>query len=124
MSNADQDDAATADRSRALLNEAGASDLPPRPWQHRGQPLTDLDFVRFAAWASRRPDVGLDVVSSGIRLLESARTELDQIESALLFAARAGGMTWPELSEALGLRSPQAAQQRLARISARLDDGT
>lgn len=66
----------------------------------------------------------LDVVSDGIRLLESAQAELDQIEAALLFAARGGGMTWPELSKALGLRSAQAAQQRLNRVTARLDGGS
>jgi hypothetical protein len=111
-------------QARAELDAAGAKDLPPRPWQHRGQPLADLDLVRYAAWVSRKPDVEPELVSAGMRLLESARAELDQIEAALLFAARATGMTYPELAEALGLRSAQAAQQRLNRVAARADGGS
>ena len=67
------------------------------------------------------PDADIDIVTNGVRLLDSARSELDQVEAALLFAARAAGMTWPVLSEALGLRSAQAGQQRLNRTAARLD---
>ena len=65
----------------------------------------------------------VDIVTNGIRLLVEARAELDQVEAALLFAARSAGVTWPDLSEALGLRSAQAAQQRLNRVTARLDAG-
>lgn len=123
MTTSDFSDATAADQARTRLSTAGAADLPPRPWQHRGQPLADLEFVRFAAWAARKPDVQPDVVTAGMRLLDSARAELDQIEAGLLFAARAAGATWPELSQALGLRSAQAAQQRTNRIAARITGG-
>ncbi|MDM8084407.1 hypothetical protein QUV83_06485 [Cellulomonas cellasea] len=119
----DHTQAASADQSRAVLHAAGATGLPPRPWQHPGQPLADLELVRHAAWLARNPEVEAEVLSAGLRLLESARAELDQIEAGLLFAARARGMTWPELSEALGLRSPQAAQQRFGRITDRVVGG-
>jgi len=54
-------------------------------------------------------------------LLAPARAELDQIEAGLLFAARAGGLTWPQIAAALALRSPQAAQQRFDRVLGRVD---
>ncbi|HWJ67606.1 MAG TPA: hypothetical protein VNT31_13100 [Nocardioides sp.] len=117
-------EAAHAERigqARAHLLAAGAEGLAPRPWQHRTQPPDDVDLVRYAAWLAREPDVEAEVVLAGARLLAEARSELDRIESALLFAARAAGSTFPELAEALGLRSAQAAQQRLGRISARTD---
>ncbi|TIC87752.1 hypothetical protein E8D34_08750 [Nocardioides sp. GY 10113] len=123
MSSRDQRNAEAIDRARASLRAAGAEELPPQPWQHTGQPASDADLVRYAAWRARKPDVDIDIVTSGIRLLESARAELDQIEAALLFAARTAGVTWPNLSDALGLRSAQAAQQRLTRVAARLDAG-
>ncbi|WP_431982992.1 hypothetical protein [Streptomyces qinglanensis] len=56
---------------------------------------------------------------AGLRLLASARAELDQAESALLFAARGVGMTWPQIADALDLASAQAAQQRRSRLSTR-----
>ncbi|QLQ10227.1 MAG: hypothetical protein HZY75_07325 [Nocardioidaceae bacterium] len=119
----DQDLAATGDLARARLLDVGAKDLPPRPWQHQSQPLADLDLVRYAAWIARMPDAEPGLVRAGISLLESARAELDQIEAALLFAARAAGMTYPELAAALGLRSAQAAQQRLSRVASRVESG-
>ncbi|MDT0164078.1 hypothetical protein Q9R32_00740 [Actinotalea sp. AC32] len=112
--------AAELDRPRATLDRAGAASLAPRPWQHPGQPPSDVDLVRFAAWAARGPDdADPAVVDAGLRLLASARAELDQIESGLLFAARASGMTWPQVAASLGLGSAQAAQQRLNRVLSR-----
>ncbi|GAA4625359.1 hypothetical protein [Cellulomonas oligotrophica] len=109
--------AAALDRSRATVNRAGAAGLAPRPWQHPGQPASDVDLVRFAAWSARHPEtVDPAVLDAALRLLAPARAELDQIESGLLFAARASGMTWPQIAEPLGLGSAQAAQQRLGRV--------
>ena len=117
----DQEHAAELDEARAVLREAGADGLGPRPWQHRGQPASDADLVRFAAWLGRDPEADAAVLDAGLRLLASARAELDQIESGLLFAARAAGMTWPQVAGALGLGSPQAAQQRFGRLLGRVD---
>lgn len=122
MSEIDQAQAAALVEARVRLMAAGAKDLPPRPWQHRNQPPADLDLVQHAVWLARTPDAEPGV-RAGIRLLESARAELDQIEAALLFAGRAAGMTYPELAAALGLRSAQAAQQRLNRVTSRVVGG-
>lgn len=120
MANDDRDDAADLDRARELLDAAGAADLERRPWQHPEQPASDADLVRFAAWAARDPDVDAGIPAAGLRLLASARAELDQIEAGLLFAARGTGMTWPQVAAALDLGSAQAAQQRLNRVNARV----
>ncbi|MFC0452903.1 hypothetical protein ACFSUH_15305 [Rhodococcus jostii] len=123
MTTDDRTRAAELDQARTTMNEAGASRLARRPWEHTGQPPSDTDLVRFAAWICRDAQ-GTDpsVVSAGLRLLSSARVELDQIEAGLLFAARGSGMTWPHIAEALGLGSAQAAQQRLNRVLARAGD--
>jgi hypothetical protein len=116
----DQYDAADLDRAREVLNAAGAAGLERRPWQLRDQPASDADLVRFAAWAAREPDVDSEVPAAGLRLLASARAELDQLEAGLLFAARGAGMTWPRIAGALDLGSAQAAQQRLNRVLGRV----
>lgn len=108
--------------ARERLLDSGADRLATQPWQHRNQPPADLELVRYAAWAARRADVEPGVLLAGLRLLGEARAELDGIEAALLFAARAAGSTFPELADALGLRSAQAAQQRMTRVSARVDE--
>ncbi|GAB3254302.1 hypothetical protein [Kineosporia babensis] len=120
--NPEQSQAGELERARAAVNQAGAADLARRPWQHRNQPASDTDLVRFAAWSAgdRHPDPHL--LEAGLRLLASARAELDQCEAGLLFAARAEGMTWPQIAGALDLSSPQAAQQRLSRVQAKLDE--
>ncbi len=116
----DHDEAAGLSEAREILGAAGASRLHRRPWQHPGQPPSDADLVRFAAWVLRDPDdADRSVLEAGLRLLASARAELDQVEAGLMFAARAAGMTWPEIARALGLSSPQAAQQRLHRVALR-----
>src|SRR5438270_891192 len=99
----DSDHADTLDRARERLAAAGADALGQRPWQRPSQPASDADLVRFAAWAARDPEVDPQVLAAGLRLLGSARAELDQIEAGLLFAARAAGMTWPQVAGTLGL---------------------
>jgi hypothetical protein len=58
-------------------------------------------------------------VLAALALLTAARAELDQTEAALLFTARAHGLSWPRISRAMGLGSPQAAQQRFDRVTGR-----
>lgn len=111
--------AATLDRARELLVGEFDAELRDRPWLRRGMAGADGDLVRLAAWCARRPDVDPGVVLAGVSLLGSARAELDQIEAALLFAARAAGVTWADVAAALGLGSAQAAQQRFERVVAR-----
>ena len=121
MTTDEQDHAAHLDRARAVVNVAGAAGLERRPWQAARQPATDGDLVRFVAWCCRDAEgTDLAVLEAGLRLLASARAELDQVEAGLLFAARGAGMTWPRIADALELGSAQAAQQRLNRVLARM----
>jgi hypothetical protein len=120
MPSNDQHHAADLDQAREVLDAAGAAGLERRPWQYPGRPASDADLVRFAAWAAREPDIDPKVLAAGLRLLASARVELEQLETGLLFAARAAGMTWPQIAGALDLGSAQAAQQRLNRVLARV----
>lgn len=117
----DQTRAADLDARRAVLRRAGGDDLPARPWQHGSQPASDGDLVRLAAWRAADPAVGADVVRAGLGMVGSARAELDQAEAALLFAARAAGLTFQEIAAALDLGSGQAAQQRMARVLSRAE---
>jgi hypothetical protein len=117
----DQDRAAGLDQARAVVNAAGAARLERRPWQAGRQPAADGDLVRFVAWCCRDASTtDPAVLEAGLRLLASARAELDQVEAGLLFAARGAGMTWPRIADALDLGSAQAAQQRLSRVLARM----
>lgn len=120
MASDDEHHAVSLDQAREVLDAAGAGRLERRPWQPPGVPASDADLVRFAAWVAREPGADPRVPASGLRLLASARAELDQIEAGLLFAARAAGMTWPQVADALDLASAQAAQQRMNRVLARV----
>jgi hypothetical protein len=124
MAGNDQHHAADLDQAREVLGAAGAASLERRPWQHLGRPASDADLVRFAAWAAREPDIDPQVPAAGLRLLASARAELEQLETGLLFAARGAGMTWPQIAGALDLGSAQAAQQRLNRVLSRVGHPT
>lgn len=124
MSTDDQSHASILARHRAVLNAAGGRELAARPWQRAGQPVGDGDLVRLAAWKAADAEVDPEVVTAGLGLMAVARAELDQVEAALLFAARAGGVTYQQIAAALGLGSGQAAQQRMARVLARLDLST
>jgi hypothetical protein len=121
MTSNDRSHAAALAAHRAVVRTAGGDELPARPWQHPGQPASDGDLVRLAAWRAADADVDPDVVTAGLGLLGAARAELDQVEAGLLFAARAGGVTFQQIAAALGLGSGQAAQQRMSRVLARLD---
>ena len=60
---------------------------------------------------------------AALALLPAARAEADQVEAALLFTARARGLSWARISQAIGLGSPQAAQQRFGRVTSRAPNG-
>lgn len=117
----DQDDAEQLQQARTTLLRAGASRLGRRPWQQPGQAPPDTELIRFATWSARRPETTDPVIiEAALRLLTSARAEIDQVEAGLLFAARAEGLTWPRIASALALASPQAAQQRFDRVLGRV----
>ncbi|GAB94738.1 hypothetical protein BJY21_000121 [Kineosphaera limosa] len=111
-----------AGEARRRLLDAGAAQLERPPWRHPNEaPVEDVVLLRFALWrASAQPGPGaLSQVEAALGLLESARSDLEALETALLFTARAEGLTWARIAELLGLRSAQAAQQRYQRISER-----
>jgi len=119
------DAAAAASQAGAtrLLLDRGGSELPPRPWLDRRQPPSAADLIQHVVWRANGSGRGAPVdaldVRAGLALISAARAELDGLETALLFLARAEGLTWPQISQSLGLRSPQAAQQRLDRLTAK-----
>ncbi|WOH18677.1 hypothetical protein IRJ34_20370 [Paenarthrobacter sp. GOM3] len=111
-----------AQATRLLLDRGGA-DLPARPWLHKDQPPSAADLIQHVLWRSRRTDAAPEPDALDLRaalaLVSAARGEMDAVESALLFLARAEGLTWQHIADSLGLRSAQAAQQRLDRLADR-----
>ena len=116
---ADHEQAAGEADARGRLLGAGASSLPRAPWLQRGQPPSAVDLTRFAVWRASAGDAGDEDLLAALTLLSAARAEVDQVEAALLFTARAHGLSWPRISRAMGLGSPQAAQQRFGRVTGR-----
>ncbi len=112
----DQEQAAREAEARQQLLGAGAAALPRMPWLGRRQPPSATDLIEFALW---RNDTGADNLLAALTLLPAARADVDQTEAALLFSARARGLSWSQISRAMGLGSPQAAQQRFGRITGR-----
>jgi hypothetical protein len=110
-----------------MLLDRGASELPPRPWSGGQQPPSATDLIQHVLWRANGVGRGEAVdaldLRAGLSLISAARAEMDGLETALLFLARAEGLTWLQITESLGLRSAQAAQQRLDRLSGRPDPG-
>jgi hypothetical protein len=122
MTDADHVRAAREADARRQLLDAGASSLPRAPWLHPRQPPAAADLIRFALWRAATGDAGDEVLLAALALLAAACAEADQAEAALLFTARAQGLSWPRISRAMGLRSAQAAQQRFGRVTGRTHD--
>jgi hypothetical protein len=119
MANADHEQAAREADGRKRLLEAAGESIPRAPWQQGTQPPAAVDLIQFAAWQARNSRLSRSGLLAALALLPAARAEVDQLEAALLFAARADGLSWSRISLAMGLRSPQAAQQRLGRVAGR-----
>jgi hypothetical protein len=103
--------------------DAGASSLPRAPWLHRSQPPSSIDLVRFAVWRGQSGEAE-EEVEAALTLLPAARAEVEQLETALLFIARAEGMSWGRISRGMGLGSAQAAVQRYDRLADRVANRT
>jgi hypothetical protein len=119
MAEADQEQARREAESRGRLLEAGADVIPQAPWRPDPQPPAAMDLIQFAAWQAGISRLSSADLLAALTLLPAARAEVDQVETALLFSARAEGISWARISRAMGLRSPQAAQQRLGRVAGR-----
>ena len=121
---ADQDRAAREAAARQRLLGAGAAALPRMPWCAQQQPPGAAELIQFALWHSQpgpggSVGGGADDLLAALTLLPAARAEVDQTEAALLFTARSHGLSWSQISQAMGLGSPQAAQQRFGRVTGR-----
>ncbi len=123
----DATEALRQSQATELLMASGASALPRPPWLAGRQPPPARDLIQYVLWrangTARGEAVGEADVRAALSLISAARAELEAQETALLFLARAEGLTWPQIAENLGLRSAQAAQQRLDRLSGRPQPG-
>lgn len=70
------------------------------------------------------PDLDVMDMVAALTLIPQTRADLDNVELALLKAARGRGMTWQDIAFALGLGTPQAAKQRYDRLEARTEEAT
>lgn len=68
---------------------------------------------------------GTDLMAA-LTLIPKVRSELDELEAALLLAARHSGITWQHIAYGLGVGSAQAARQRYERLVRRTsaEDGS
>lgn len=109
------------DAARRRLCESGADRLPALPWLPPETGPDNAVLLRFAVWRanSAAEDASQDDLRAALRLVESARAEFDALEAGLILIARAEGLTWPDIAKHLGVKSPQAAQQRFQRVSTR-----
>jgi len=118
----DQGQAAHEADARGRLSGAGVAGLPRPPWLHERQPPSAVDLIRFALWRAGTGDLADEDLAAALTLLPAARAEVDQVEAALLFTARAGGLSWSRIARAMGLGSAQAAKQRFDRVAGRVED--
>jgi hypothetical protein len=117
----EEDDRERAERetsARRVLTQSGAGELPRPPWLHPSQPPSSTDLVHFAVW---REGTSEDDVLAALTLLPAMRAEVEQLETALVFTARARGLSWGRIARAMGLGSAQAALQRFERLNRRTE---
>ncbi len=115
----DQGQAAREAQARRRLLDAGGAALPRAPWRAGRQPPGAADLIQLTVWRSHDGATDDGDLLAALALLPAARAEADQVEAALLFTARARGLSWARISGAIGLGSPQAAQQRFDRVTGR-----
>lgn len=98
----------------------GADQLDARPWRPAPTPPTAADLAQYALW--RAVDLAPDELLSALNLIPAAKAEIEGVETGLLFVARSAGLTWAQIADAMGFRSPQACQQYFTRrLDARQD---
>lgn len=101
------------------LLDKGADQLAARPWRPAPAPPSAVDLTQYALW--RSSELTPDELLGALSLLPAAKAEVESAEVGLLFVARNEGLTWAQIAEAMGFRSPQACQQYVNRLSARRD---
>ncbi len=123
------------DRQEAARDHLTRRYAPEIAAKGPGFVLADLDAMQRVRRAAQRPRAELDVddVRAALTLLPAAREDLEILELRLLAAVRQGAagrgaspplpyrswLTWEEISQALGLESRQAAEQRYGRLRER-----
>ena len=119
LSSADHAQAQRERDAQDKLLDKGADQLQPRPWRPAPAPPSAVDLTQYAVW--RSSELTPDELLGALSLLPAARAEVEGVEIGLLFAARSEGLTWAQIAEAMGFRSPQACQQYVNRLRARQD---
>ncbi|GAA1983673.1 hypothetical protein GCM10009718_21230 [Isoptericola halotolerans] len=114
---ADQRQARREHRAQERLSALATGRLEPRPWRPHPLPPAAVELVQLALW--RSSDLETEDLLGALTLLPAARAEVDGLESGLLFTARSAGLTWAQIADAMGYRSPQACQQHFTRLTAR-----
>lgn len=71
-------------------------------------------------WRGQAGEVAEPAVEAALTLMPAARAEVEQLEVAVLFTARAQGLSWGRIARAMGLGSAQAASQRFDRLVGRV----
>ena len=120
-------DRAQADRERRAQAQLtrlanGVAEIAPRPWRPAPIPPSAIDLAHFALW--RSGELERDDLLQALVLLPAARAEVEGLEAGLLFTARSAGLTWAQMAQAMGFRSPQACQQHYTRLTARGGTGS
>lgn len=109
-----------ADQQQAARERAARRLLLDRTNASLERPSAVELLETFVHWAAQDPDDDQrDAALAALSLLPAARAEVDALESGVLFAAKATGLTWAQMAAPMGLGSAQASQQRLERLLAR-----
>jgi hypothetical protein len=109
-------------RAQTRLTELAEDAIAPRPWRPAPVPPSAVDLAHFALWRSEA--LAHNDLLQALTLLPAARAEVEGLEAGLLFTARHAGLTWAQIAQAMGFRSPQACQQHYTRLTARQDSGS
>lgn len=116
-SDADHAQARREQAAQRRLRALGADKIPAPPWRPAPLPPSAVDLTQFALW--RASELDSDDLLDALTLLPAARAEVEGLEAGLLFIARGAGLTWAQIADAMGFKSPQACQQHFNRLSAR-----
>jgi len=116
---ADQERAKREADAQDSILAMGADQLDARPWRPSPAPPTAADLAQYALW--RSADLTAGELLDALSLIPAAKAEIEGVETGLLFVARSEGLTWAQIADAMGFRSPQACQQYVSRLTARHD---
>ena len=118
----DQERASRVDAALSRLVERHAGTDTARRRHQAGDLVAAHELVRLVSrigggtvdLVDNEPGIDQTDLVAAMTLLPVARSEIDELEAALLFLAREQGMgmTWSQIAFALGLRSPQAERER------------